>query len=54
MRSKEEAFAFAMGQFDVVAPTEKCNKWHYGRIDLKALLDFIYDEQCIEEEESSD
>jgi hypothetical protein len=47
MISKEEAIAFAIGQFDAKIPPEKHGKWHYGRVDVKELLDFIYDRKYI-------
>ncbi len=49
MKTKEEAYAFALGQFDVTKPIkEKYKKWHYGKEDIKYLLDFIYKEKTTE------
>ena len=48
--SKEEAKAFSEKQLKDTAQSnsesekwEKYRKWHYGRIDIDQLLDFIYD-----------
>lgn len=46
MRTREEAANLIYRQFDATAPTSEdygpkvC--WHYGRLELRELLDFIY------------
>ena len=46
MKTREETARFVENQFDNFG-TYKCPPtkagWHYGRQDVKALLDFIYE-----------
>ena len=48
MKTREETARFVEQQFkvygsDYKCPLEKSRKWHYGKQDVRALLDFIYD-----------
>lgn len=44
MMTREEAARFAERQFADAydCPLEKGRQWHYGKQDVRALLDFIY------------
>lgn len=47
MKTREEVARFVEDQFEVYGSTYNCplNKgyqWHYGKQDVRALVDFIY------------
>jgi hypothetical protein len=47
MKTREETARFVEQQFEVYGrnyecPLEKGGQWHYGKQDVRALLDFIY------------
>ena len=46
MKTREEAARFVEQQFDgygdYECPLEKGRAWHYGKQDVRALMDFIY------------
>lgn len=42
MKAREEVVGFIHDQFRDDENPVKDGKWHYGRVDLRALMDFIY------------
>ena len=55
MKTREETARFVEQQFEKFGsyqcPMEKGVKFHYGKQDVRALLDFIYDGPPIHQEE---
>jgi hypothetical protein len=46
MRSREEVARYVENQFDAyggyICPLEKADCWHYGKQEVRDLLDYIY------------
>ena len=55
MKTREEVARFVENQFDNFGtyncPRDKGHAYHYGRQDVKVLLDFIYEGPPITEDE---
>lgn len=55
MKPRTEAVKFIKAQLDGTAPDIPYSGWHYGKCELRQLMDFIYgghpasDEECIGE-----
>lgn len=48
MKTREEVARFVEQQFEAYGSTYECpldkpHAWHYGKQDVRALLDFIYE-----------
>ena len=47
MKTREEAYTYA--EYLLNKPLEeKYEKWHFGRIEIRMLLDFIYEDGLVE------
>ena len=51
MKSREEAVKVIQNQLSGGPSNNKGICWHYGVIDLRYLLDFIYESKPLKEEE---
>lgn len=55
MKPRTEAVKFIMSQFDGTVPSVDPSGWHYGKCELRQLMDFIYgghpatNEECLGE-----
>jgi len=46
MKDRAETVGFIHDQFNAEdSPEEKDGKWHYGYVELRALMDFIYEDE---------
>lgn len=52
MRSREEAARFAEQLMSGGAPSDRKRAWHFGKVDLRDLFDFIYDGPPASKEEA--
>ena len=45
IKTRAETVEFIRGQFLDDRPIKPGGTWHYGRVELRELLDFVYDSE---------
>mgnify|MGYP000232690723 CR=1 FL=1 len=45
MKTREEAVSLIIDQLENLTVEGKDYKWHYGRLEIRELIDFIYESE---------